>query len=48
VATVADLHRLLDGEAIGEDLPLQTIRAGKPRPVTVRPTELPGVSRRAR
>ena len=42
VLTVADLHRLLDGTAIGVELPLQILRAGSLRTVAVRPAELPG------
>jgi S1-C subfamily serine protease len=39
VATVADLHRLLDSRAIGEDLPLEVLRGGKRTALRVRPVE---------
>jgi S1-C subfamily serine protease len=45
VATVADLHRLLDGAAIGAELPLDVLRAGELRRAVVRPAELPGRAR---
>lgn len=41
VETVADLHKLLNGEAIGAELPVQVIRARVPHTVTVRPIEAP-------
>jgi S1-C subfamily serine protease len=39
IATVADLHRLLDASAIAQPLPLEAIRTGKPRPLTIIPQE---------
>lgn len=45
VATVADLHRLLDSSAIGIELPLELLRAGRLRTAAVRPAELPGRAR---
>ncbi len=41
VATVADLHRLLDHEAIGSELELTVLRAGLPMSLRVRPAEAP-------
>jgi len=38
--TVADLHRLLDHEAIGSELELQVLRAGVPHTLRVRPSEV--------
>lgn len=39
VATVADLHRMLDSRAIGAELPLVVLREGKRTPLLVRPVE---------
>jgi S1-C subfamily serine protease len=39
VATVADLHRRLDSNAIGTDLPLEVLRDGNTVRLTVRPRE---------
>jgi S1-C subfamily serine protease len=39
--TVADLHRLLDHEAIEAELEVEVLRAGVPRTLRVRPTEAP-------
>lgn len=41
VTSVADLHRLLDHEAIGRELTLQILRAGLPRELRVRASEAP-------
>lgn len=40
VRSVADLHRGLDGDAIGAELPLEVLRAGERLRFTVRPVEL--------
>jgi S1-C subfamily serine protease len=39
--SVADLHRLLDGRAIGVELPLEIVRGGLLTPLAVRPVEAP-------
>jgi S1-C subfamily serine protease len=39
--TVADLHRLLDHEAIGTELALEVLRAGVPHTLRVQPSEAP-------
>jgi len=41
LATIADLHRSLDGSAIGADLEVRFLRAGRPAAATVRPGEIP-------
>jgi S1-C subfamily serine protease len=38
-ASVADLHRALSGDAIGATLPLEILREGKKRTLTIRPVE---------
>ncbi|MHC4972935.1 MAG: S1C family serine protease [Planctomycetota bacterium] len=39
IATVADLHRLLDADSIAQSLPLEAIRAGRSRRLTIIPQE---------
>jgi S1-C subfamily serine protease len=39
IATVADLHRLLDASAIAQSLPLDAIRTGRSTPLTIIPQE---------
>jgi S1-C subfamily serine protease len=48
IASVADLHRALGSDAIGVELALEILRAGRPERLAIRPVEARGTAARPR